>query len=502
MLESLAYQGNYQSFTLTLAGVDISDDMSVIRDLNASADFPVVGSFRIVECTIELNDPDGYYVPENDNNFFVVNDLPQAGIGVAVGFAGGFADTEESLFSGTIFRITHDAPRAITTITCAGQSRNIGLDEVDDFGIERRFRISEEQESVTQRALGEGEHRANIRYPVLPAVLPASNGSASVYESIDSQLNPVDQLRTEGDLDYRNFVVTEDAVETEGSRIPLDSAELVTFPQLRMKSPYRHRKLKNIVDEILTQYGITNSDVELFEPTLPEHFSSNGRIGYNIIGQGGFDISTSWEGYPTDRIADGNDFYTLYTIARGDPSNRSKVIKYNFETDIEEIVHTFVPNREVWNLAKDGDVLYVLYADYDQTNQRVEYDSLAPNSSVAIMSINLDTNAVAVVANAGSPQRPTLAAYYNFGNNKTEMLPDNRRGFQVYNGSLYYCYTAGTDEIGIMQLGGSVVMSARHDRQQNQAGLSFDINDSGLLVGGVTWRTGANSTEKMFKKQL
>ena len=119
-------------------------------------------------------------------------------------------------------------------------------------------------------------------YPILSAIMPASHGSATLKRrSNDNPIAPVQKLQTEGTLDPKNFIIDDRGVHTEGGLIV---NRAVHYPQLRMKSPYRYRHINDVITDILNHAGITKSDVFIPEQDVAAHFSSNGRVNYDLIG--------------------------------------------------------------------------------------------------------------------------------------------------------------------------------------------------------------------------
>ena len=119
-------------------------------------------------------------------------------------------------------------------------------------------------------------------YPILTSILPASEESVNVEKGSDMEITKVDELRTEGNLESDNYIITDDRIETEGGIVEDGSYD---HPQIGLKSPYRYRTLENTISNILDHVGIDVSDdkIEIPRQKVGHHFSSNGRVYYDLI---------------------------------------------------------------------------------------------------------------------------------------------------------------------------------------------------------------------------
>ena len=504
-LKDKAYQGISQIWQVEIAGQEIDFDRVVdISDLRSVSNYPVVDNFSAGECTITLIDEAGDFSPENASNFFVDNSEDQKGVNAPVAIKFAYeGDTPEAIFAGVVISVRQDSTEGIAHIVCTDKSTSIANDLVENFGIHRRFRINEETTAVVERALGEGRHRANAVYPVLKAFLPASDGSQVLHHSLTKVGTFKRPLSTAGDLNPDNFTTTNLDVQTEGGHVDIDAAALATFPQLEIRSPYRHQTIERFLNELLAHYDNPAKQVDLIDFDVEEHLSSNGRPGYETTGASGrmYDVSGAWGYYCSDLLFVDGAYWFLMTVAEGS-SHRSVLLRYSITNHDWEIQHTFAAGERAYKMINDGTIFYVLVTSGGGEGT---YDSLNVTSRVKIISISGSLSATIVASNA--TYKPTLANYYHFGSGiefstpsgLQFQVPDSRKGLQFYNNRLYYTYTKGTNEIGVIGVGRSTPeFSYVHDGNDNQGMCAWHINSNGRLVGDVSWRDRRNSEAKLF----
>ena len=476
------------AFNVEIDGVDVSNDVETIRDMNGSADYPIVSRYRIREVTITLIDPTGKYATRNEDG------LARVGSPIRIQVDG------DIVFTGEIIEMPQGLVGASVTLICSGASWALGRDTVTDFGVRRRFRLVQETEQQLRIALGQGRARANGVYPVLKAALPASRESASGFgRALNDPLTAVENLRSQGLLDYHRFATTDDSVETEGEPVPNPPA---SFPQVIFKSPYRHQRALTMVAEILDKFEISNRTMHIYPSNIGEHFAQLGRVNYDLIGNTGdrFDVPLAWGNFVTYMLADGIDRYYLLSIPQNDNGFYvSQIIKYDGNDDANTEVYRFPTRRAAWRMAKAGNVFYVLQCDSQQSpNARFT------NSDVSILRIDTSNNSVSTIANSGSTYPPQLAKTFYSGASHGIFYPESRGGFEVYGGKLYYPYfDRGNNRGGIARYpDGDSVMSYAWDQNENDAGLAFSINAAGLLTGAIEFRDGVDSDAKVFSRDL
>ena len=356
---------------------------------------PIIRLFlatSIREVTITLVDPTGKYATRNPST------LARVGHSIVVQVDG------DTVFTGEIIEMPQGLVGASVTLICSGASWALGRDTVTDFGVRRRFRIVQESEQQLRIALGQGRARANGVYPVLKAALPASRESASGFgRALNDRLTAVENLRSQGLLDYHRFTTTDDSVETEGEPVPNPPA---SFPQVIFKSPYRHQKALTMVAEILEKFGIDTDAAEMhtYPSEIGEHFAQLGRVNYDLIANTGdrYDVPLAWGNFVTSMLAEGVDRYYLLSIPQNDNGfYRSQIIKYDGSTDTNTEIYRFPSRMTAWRMAKAGDMIYVLQADSRQSpNARFA------TADVSILRVDDSDGSSAIVANKGSTYAP------------------------------------------------------------------------------------------------
>ena len=492
-LKQFSYQGHPVSVSVKIHDEDVTDDIASVDDIGQGVDYPNLTEFRVGEASFTLRDIHGDFSPNNASNFFTQHGGQRTGrnspIEVEAGFIVDGQRHTETVFQGTILRLVQDASGATVKVVCTDNFGDIRQKAIADFGIPRHFMLTEDLE-----ASGE-----NGSYPIMEAVMPASDGSVSLATRTGEEIAPVQKLATEGALDPQNFVIDDQGVRTEGGAIP---NRQTGYPQLRMKSPYRYRHILDVITDILNHAGITDSEIAIPERDVTPHFSSNGRVGYDLIGTSdlGSGNPVTWNGYVTDFIHDSGKWYFLYNGHRNNINGISQIIAYDTATRTYRQLHKFPSPTEVWKFTKVGDVFYILVStggNYDANEQSSE-------NQIIRLDISGTPTATVFVPHTSS-LKPQLSHYYHSVGSVFHK-PDSRRKIIYHGNGLFYAYVdRANSQFGIAKATAqnttSSVISINFDNHQNSAGIAFDIKNN-TLIGGTTFISGSRSQILVFKKAL
>ena len=483
---------------LLLGGQDVTDAVQDYGEVSFLSDDEIVGRYNPGEFRFTLLSPDEAFNPESASNFFASNSLDPSGIGVSVELQSNYGDNASTpIWSGKIVSIVfyaadQEGNEALSAFTAADLSEN--MDEpVVSFGTPKRFRVAPKAET-----------QGNGIYPILKAVTPVSDQASILHLSLSEQGDLKERLRTEGDLDAKNFIVSDNGVETEGGQL---TGLTTAFPQLESKFPYRYEPIGHLISEIATKFDIPQHEMVLFLADLGAHFSSQGRIGYNSIGNSGaeYDRTLSWEAFPTDRYVIGNNEYTLQTINSDDQYNKSRVLRYSHSSLEESIVYSFPAGKQSWQFAMvDDNSAYFLVRN--TTDTALSFDTLVArnNSSCRIEFVNWNTNSVSTIANSGSTYRPQCATHYSVARGVNGYATyENRQGFQIYNNThLIYRYSRGEDKAGVVARkisdgSHTVICEFTSDGHQNHMGHCFSISGNEIRVS-ITFRNAVDSLSEVY----
>ena len=534
-LKDHQYSNATLDFQLLIDGEDVSAYVADIPSISKSADIERIHEYRVGEMTALLNDPEGYFAPANDANFFVGQSKIQSGLGVSCELKLRYdTDTLETFWTGEIIEINQEmsANTAQTRIVFSDQFHKLFTSHITDFGLEKQFRIIEDPES---------EKNINGRYPLPEFIPPVSIDSTELKKSVNETLTEVPELAERGALNPDNYVVSDDAVETEGGAIDNPSTG---YPQLKAKTPYRHIPVKSVIEKVLAEVGITQKDILIQDESTDIHFSTKGRPGYEVVGQALFGTSqpVSWQGFVTDVLYDNGVWYYLYSVPRDDVVNRSILMSYTVSTDAWTVLwrapQIANARTELWKMAKSGTDMFILCTDAaivggiesDMPDIAVpadgSYDATETGNRVYILKRDLTlavgnaTTSVVVAKNASI--KAQLAHRYLLGSTKSDfrsvdsgsampvqrppvMLPDSRRKLIVYGTDLYFC-AVSSGSVGVAKVpiaGGNPTWVERisQDDKGNQAGFFFDILGSRLFCAG-TFKGRSNSIALAWTKNL
>ena len=497
MLKQFSYQGHPVALTIKIHNEDVTDDLASVDDIVRGVDYPNLTEFRVGECSFTIQDQKGDFSPNNPSNFFTQHGGPRTGrnspIEIEAGFIVDGTTHTATIFKGTIIRLVQNAKGATVKAVCSDNFGDMRKKTIADFGVSRHFMLTAD---VAQTD-------GNGFYPIMDAVMPAADGSVSLKTKVtDDPITPVQKLSTEGTLDPQNFIIDEKGVRTEGRFI--EGAQ-VGYPQLRMKSPYRYRHIQDVIADILNHAGITDSEIEIPAQAVDSHFSSNGRINYDLLGTIASSNPMTWRGYVTDFLYDGDNdkWYFLYNKHRNNPNGISQVIEYDAATRTYTQLHKFAAAVEAWKFTKVGNVLYMI------ASTGGNYDANEQSSENKIISLDISgTPTETVFVPHTNALQPQLAHYYA-GVGSIHHLPDSRRQL-IYreNDGLYYAYVdRANDNFGIAKataanVAPTSVVSLNIDNYENHGGLAFDIDANGVLHGATTFLSGAKSQTLVFKKAL
>lgn len=495
-LKDLHYSGLPVSVSVKIHNQDVTRDLASLDDITRGIDYPNLTEFRVGEASVTLRDIHGDFSPNNPSNFFTQHGGQRTGRNSPVEIEAGFivdgTTHTATIFKGTIIRLVQGAKDATVKVVCTDNFGDMRKKTIADFGVSRHFML-------TADVARSGE---NGVYPIMRAVMPAADGSISLATRTGETLKPVQKLETEGALNPRNFIVDREGVRTEGGLIVNRG---VGYPQIRMKSPYRYRHIKDVIADILNHAGIANSEINIPEQDVDSHFSSNGRVNYDLIGVGGLVGSSNpitWGGYVTDFIHDSGTWYFLYNRHRGNPNGISQIIAYDETTRTYSQLHKFASATEVWKFVKQGDDLFVVAT----TGGNYDANEMSSENQIIQLDISGNPPTETVFVPHTNALQPQLAHYYA-GVGSVHMLPDSRRKI-IYreNDGLYYAFVdSGNSTFGIAKATAqnttTAVISLNMDTHGNHAGIAFDIKNN-TLHGATTFISGGKSQILAFKKAL
>ena len=485
-------------------------DVGRIGNISRNIDYPDLTEFRNGECSFDINDPEGDFSPTNNNNFFTRLDPPiskdgnNASVEIKTGFLVNGVRILETIFTGSIIRITQSGKPGVNQIICSDRLRSLKRESVIDFGVARNFML------LANTANPES---SNGEYPILNAVLPASEGSVVVYDAFDRSINLADELATEGSLEPTNYVVGKEGVSTEGSLLENVG---IAYPQIEMKSPYRNIQIDDIISKIIAFANITDYEVEIPKQEVDSYFSSLGRFGYDFIGNIGSSNPITWEGHVTDFIYDDDKFYALYNAPRGSVVNRSKLVEYDPVMNTYTTLYRAPAGVEFWKLSKYMSNIAIMASETSLTPQR-DYDALdvAQQNHILLWDGSEISDPPFVPKNVALA--PQLGHFYQLGSNdyaggiatvnsSNKVLPDTRRSMIYHNNSLYYGYVDTMNSVfGVAKATNPTAQTALFevdiDENLNHLGFSFHISGT-QVSGSVTFRIADSSKIVGFRDSL
>ena len=270
-----------------LLGADITEHVEQVQNVVHRLDLQNPTEFKISNATIMLINENGFFSPENPENFFVENGGVQNGykaeVTIISGFVGGSNDN--ILMRGEIIEVQQQENVGRVTISVSEQSQALRNQQLNDFGITKYASVSED---------GSQFHG---RYPFLAPVTPVSDTSVTA-ESGSIQLREVQALKKEGITDTTRFTLRDSVIETE---VPFGPGSTLTT---EFKAPFRNKTIDYLIRQILEYHDINNYSIDIPGATGSPTFATRGRIGYDIESSRETDRNSAfgWRGYVTDYL--------------------------------------------------------------------------------------------------------------------------------------------------------------------------------------------------------
>ena len=284
---------------------------------------------------------------------------------------------------------------------------------------------------------------------------------------------------------------------------------------METKSPYRSEFATTLIANLLSHFGISQHTLQTQIKDVGNHFSQNGRPGYETLGAYGaeYDRDLTWGGYISDRQVIGNEKFELLKILPNDTYNRSRLLKYDYNDHEETVAFSFPVGHEAWRMAlREATSGFFMVRTTSDNRKSYDVESNRATTSVRIVAVDWSGNtpSFTTIADKNSTYRPSsgIQAYrLGYGENQGfYYLPDSRNGFEVYGGYLIYLYSKGTDKFGVAAYKfsngqTSSLIEAGSDGFENQFGANFSRRGTKLIFN-VTWRDGIDSKSEDYEYDL
>ena len=196
MPKRFSYQGHPVAVIVKIHDIDVTDTIAALDDITQGIDYPNLTEFRVGECSFTLRDIHGDFSPNNPSNFFTRHGGRRTGRNSSIEIEAGFivdgTPHTQTVFQGTIIRLVQDATGATVKVVSTDNFGDMRKKTIADFGIPRHFMLTEDLAQTGENGV----------YPIMDAMLPASDGSVSLKTKVtDTPITPVQKLSTEGTLE-------------------------------------------------------------------------------------------------------------------------------------------------------------------------------------------------------------------------------------------------------------------------------------------------------------
>ena len=478
---------------VTLAGVDVSEDVEFIETIQNRLDIPRLTEYAVSDFTMTLM-PNRYdYSPDKASNFFTDNGLPATGHRAPIEVEGGIrGETLTTLFKGSVVELQHVLGEQYYRLVATDASAELRNDTITDFGLRKNNTLRAVPEPTSIR----GEF--NFAEPVAPVSRESTSGTLGGAPLVLAQ-----NLAEEGNLSELNYQLARNADGIETEVAPEDDSAVLN---VTYRAPLRGVGIQRAVREILTHYGITSPQavLPLMRTTNP-HWSHIARPGYEVESASGTNnVPFGWNGYVTDMVVrpSNGDIYCLYS--HHGQEILPQLLYYSAHSDNWHSLYQASAHAEWWQLATtDFNDFFIM-----QTTGRYErgiprfgtYNPAEANQAsparTSILKLTVSNRATSVFAGSGN-LRPQMSMHYWYGfiggsgrlrNNLSRVgfLPDTRTGFAIAENALWYRYASST-RFGLARIRtsngqGEAVITNSVDEFDNEASFDFTLDTSNRTI--------------------
>ena len=481
---------------LEIAGIDVTADL--LRDtvsVSHNLDPTRVNQKIVDSCSVTLNGRSGHYTALIGDNFWSQNSLNLGGYlePIKVYVESYVEDTWKSklLFSGLILEPNEDIVADTITFNCYDDALKLREVKFSDVGV-RKYAQSIASETKSYEGI----------YTLEASFLPIQPESLTAWDAAGNKLtlsrtkNP--QIAT---VDGTAYVSPQD-IRTRGGLLENEQTPLV-----RYKPPYFYKNVSFLLRELAKSAGFLNPvDRTVSKPALsaPE-FQFKGNLAFNVA-------ETRTMHIPRDWVHHNNKLYIL--LSNPHKNYKDMLVEHDLTTSTERVLKEFDESLTTCELATgDGVNFYISVTnsiDLDRSSTPVPRDTFetvrqydrALGANTKIIRYNKNSDTTVDYVQTSHNRRPQVGLKYNVGagndlrlNTWEGIVPENRSGFEVYSGDVYFRYIAGS------QFG--VARATSQNTTENLLGISsgdydshinfaFDINRANgdvymvYMTGGAT----------------
>ena len=294
------------------------EDILDYGTITFSLDAVSVNEYRVGQATLTLRNPDNRYSPKNPDNFFKARFGNALAYGVPVYIEAGYHTPlgvrVERIFEGIVLNLREQVGDMKVTMILSDDAQYLRQARVDDFGLTKRFLIEFAYVPETEQGA----------YPLFQGFTPLSE--KSVVARYPTDLVIEDILKHEGELSSRRLQADVDRLLTE----TLNPEEITRY-QLEMKTPYRHKRVETLIQELATAAAIPADRQTVRLPEIHRDaftFATLGRPDYDILHdyeqvQTRALTEFRWEGHVTAMHYDAREehdiFYFLLSAPQHNP---------------------------------------------------------------------------------------------------------------------------------------------------------------------------------------
>ena len=495
-VRNISYQDLPIHWRVTIGGVDVSQKVTSVDNIQHTLDLVVTGEFNISECTLQVDNSENNF--QDGGSFYRLNNIENVYstlVIVEVGFLRDSSVVLRRQFTGHIQSLREDRNQQLVTAVCVDESSALRTTEIRNFGVTKnQIRLS-----------GEAQGARGV-YPIPDALTPISDDSLE-GTSAGSPLNVIrdGQLNLIGTLSPRNVMQTATSLQSEGGL--LDNDPIVTF-----RTGYTYLPTGQFVSNLLESFNIHNLDYVESPPIEDNHFYSIGRVGFN-------DEQLGILRYAKDVVASSTKLFIL----TGSPYQDTQDALWEFDPATAEwqILTSFDITDEVWQLATEDFNTFYVMATRKRSNINVipvgTYDASEATANTAsrvkILRYSRTADTVTTFIDDSATHPPQLATFYSVGfprdnsaGDRYGKLPDTRSGFDVKDMRLYYRYANSTAYgVAVADTGGTTAsfIAGPGPPDEFGSGSSFNFHISGTdLYFGYTHAPTDSTVLRVQKKGL
>ena len=466
-----------------IRGIDVTDDVPTFPEISKTTDAIALNEYRNDTATIILNDDNGKYNPDIDDNFWQTNTLNFGGfrepIKVFVENLINGVWVSSLLFSGVIYEEAESISAIEARLRCREVAYLLRQENVSDFGTNEKWDALRQQ---SDEASFEGVYQPEN------ALTPMQVGTGKAWrDRTELDISRI-ALQSEGQAQANTAYMTDSDLRTAGGYLSEN-------PILRFKTRHLSEDVRFLWNQLSINKGIYNTLVDLPDVVLTDPFILNrGSVSFSVENTRNTRLVTDW-------VYDSTNQRVLMLLSNPEAHIADMLVSYRVESDSFRTLYTFDKDVKAWRIERRNATNYYVLTSSAITQDRsaqtlprtddktaYAYDSRAEGSLIRIHHYNASTGVLTEHVREDDTHNPQLGIHYHAGFENTIYIDEfegivsaQNANLKWYDNNLYYRY-AKDGEFGVARAntsGTTTALITQSDLNYNNwLNFAFDIDVS------------------------